>query len=162
MSEFETPVFVTNKQFKSLDNIVVRPLQRNDYSKGFTSILAQLTTCEMNEEEFLAVFNTMKSSQNYYVVVAEDITKKSIIFSGTLLVETKFIHRGGLVGHIEDIVVSSEYRGLNLGKLLIETLLNIAKEKGCYKVILDCEDKVVKFYEKCGLEYKNNCMAVYF
>jgi glucosamine-phosphate N-acetyltransferase len=29
-------------------------------------------------------------------------------------------------------------------------LKELAVEKGCYKVILDCSDSNVSFYEKCG------------
>ena len=29
-----------------------------------------------------------------------------------------------------------------------------AREAGCYKVILDCSDSNVKFYEKCGFQKK--------
>jgi glucosamine-phosphate N-acetyltransferase len=48
------------------------------------------------------------------------------------------------------VVVLNEYRGLNLGKIIIEDLLRISKEENCYKVILDCSEKNIQFYEKCG------------
>ena len=67
----------------------------------------------------------------------------------------------GLVGHIEDIVTHSEYRGLNLGRLVIETLKGIGKAKGCYKIILDCSEKNVAFYKKCGFAQKEFEMAFY-
>lgn len=41
-------------------------------------------------------------------------------------------------------------------------LIKIAHESGCYKVILDCSDDNVPFYQKCGLERKGAQMAVYF
>ena len=33
---------------------------------------------------------------------------------------------------------------------MIEELIKIAKENECYKVILDCNEKVMDFYEKTG------------
>jgi len=58
------------------------------------------------------------------------------------------------VGHIEDVVVDAAARGQNLGKRLIEALVAVCRDKGCYKVILDCAEKNVAFYEKCGLTRK--------
>lgn len=77
-----------------------------------------------------------------------------------------------MVGHIEDIVSLKEYRGNNFGKWylsvfdhlnarIIEQLKHIADAVGCYKVILDCSDSNVPFYEKCGFEKKEVQMVVY-
>jgi hypothetical protein len=43
---------------------------------------------------------------------------------------------------------------MNLGKLIIEALTFIGKRTGCYKIILDCSDKNVPFYQKCGFTQK--------
>ena len=91
----------------------------------------------------------------------EDVAKKLIIGAGTIFVERKFVHLNGLVGHIEDIVTHKDYRGLNLGKFVIETLKHIGKLTGCYKIILDCSDKNVPFYEKCGFKQKEYEMVLY-
>ena len=45
------------------------------------------------------------------------------------------MHHNGLVGHIEDIVTHSDYRGFKLGKMVIETLKHIGDLTGCYKII---------------------------
>ena len=45
-----------------------------------------------------------------------DPDNQRIVGTGTLLIERKVIHSCGLVGHIEDVVVHSDYRGLSLGK----------------------------------------------
>lgn len=45
-------------------------------------------------------------------------------------------------------------RGLGLGKLLIDTLLRLGDVVGCYKVLLDCSDDNVPFYERCGMQVK--------
>ena len=55
------------------------------------------------------------------------------------------------VGHVEDIVVHKDYRKLQFGRFIIEQLKHIGRETGCYKVILDCSEKNVPFYQKCGL-----------
>lgn len=37
---------------------------------------------------------------------------------------------------------------------MIEALTAIARQAGCYKVILDCAESNAAFYEKCGLVRK--------
>ena len=37
---------------------------------------------------------------------------------------------------------------------VIEALMEFARAAGCYKVILDCGESNVAFYEKCGLTRK--------
>ena len=76
--------------------------------------------------------------------------------------QAKFIHRAGLAGHIEDVVVDASVRGKGLGKLIIAKLVKVAQVAGCYKVVLDCAASNVGFYEKCGFMQKEVQMAHYF
>jgi glucosamine-phosphate N-acetyltransferase len=46
-------------------------------------------------------------------------------------------------------------------KSLVEALVEASKAAGCYKVILDCAEHNVAFYEKCGLARKEVQMARY-
>ncbi|KAJ9523600.1 hypothetical protein QJQ45_007325 [Haematococcus lacustris] len=66
------------------------------------------------------------------------------------------------VGHIEDVVVDERCRGARLGLRLITALTEAAQAAGCYKVVLDCSEDNVAFYEKCGLRRKDVQMANYF
>ena len=81
---------------------------------------------------------------------------------GSIFIEKKFIHNLGSVGHIEDIVVNKNHRKKGLGKMIINKLTEYAKEQKCYKVILDCAEENVKFYEKCGYKNKGISMGKYF
>ncbi|RKO94881.1 hypothetical protein CAUPRSCDRAFT_1903, partial [Caulochytrium protostelioides] len=94
-------------------------------------------------------------------IVIEHVAKRHIVAAGTIFVERKFVHANGLVGHIEDIVSHREARGLHLGQSIIEQLKHIGAQTGCYKVILDCSEKNVPFYEKCGFTRKEVEMAWY-
>lgn len=69
---------------------------------------------------------------------------------GTIFIEQKLIHGGALTGHIEDIAVNAKFQGKKLGKKLINYLSQYGLNNGCYKVILDCEEKNIGFYEKCN------------
>ena len=45
-----------------------------------------------------------------------------VVATGTIYIEYKFIHQVGKVGHIEDMVVDSDYRNKGLGTMIVENL----------------------------------------
>jgi len=47
-------------------------------------------------------------------------------------------------------------------KVLIEMILQIARNNGSYKAILDCNESNVDFYEKCEMTKKEIQMVKYF
>ncbi|GJP29825.1 hypothetical protein CLOM_g7704 [Closterium sp. NIES-68] len=127
-------------------------------------LLSQLTSIgAVTEEQFKDQFALFSQrATDYHVMVIEDTVNSRVVATGTLLIELKFIHSCGEIGHIEDIVVHSSVRGKHLGQRIIQTLTDLAKKQGCYKVILDCDEKNVEFYKKCGYSVKNVGMAKYF
>ena len=95
--------------------------------------------------------------QNTHIFVAKT-SEGNIIGTTTLLVEQKFIHGGGRVGHIEDVSVRKGHEGKGVGSSLVKRVLDEARIFGCYKVILDCSDKNVPFYERLGFYLQENEM----
>jgi len=87
--------------------------------------------------------------QNGHIYVAKT-SEGNIIGATTLLVEQKFIHGGGRVGHIEDVSVRKGHEGRGVGSSLVKRALDEARIFGCYKVILDCSDENIPFYERLG------------
>jgi glucosamine-phosphate N-acetyltransferase len=82
-----------------------------------------------------------------------------VVGYGCLVVEQKI--RGGRLGHIEDIVSHSNYHQQGLGKQIVTQLVKIAKQEGCYKVVLNCRLQNEGFYKKCGfLNSKNKSMEI--
>jgi glucosamine-phosphate N-acetyltransferase len=151
------------------EEYTIRPLEPSDFSKGFLALLAKLTTVgNVSEEEFTRrfeeIFDTEKKGEGqsslYIIAVIED--QGRIVATGTLLIEKKFIHNCGCIGHIEDVVVDEAMRGHKLGKRIIHFLTDCARDAHCYKVILDCSEHNVGFYEKCGYSRKSVQMAKYF
>ena len=57
---------------------------------------------------------------------------------GSIILERKFVRSAGVVGHIEDIAVSKSMQGRKLGIRIINSLEEIGRVMGCYKIILDC------------------------
>lgn len=149
---------------KAPPDTVLRPLQLTDFDKDYFGLLSRLTVAPpITREEFGAVFRKIQLNSEYHItLVLEDLVTDTLLASGTLLIEPKFIHRGGLAGHIEDIVVRKETARRGFGYSVVTALCEIARAKGCYKVVLDCSDDTVAFYVKCGLERHGNQMQVYF
>ena len=63
---------------------------------------------------------------------------------------------------MEDIVVHKSNRGEKLGQIIVEHLIKFAKDEGCYKIIADCKDELLKFYNKTGFERRGLQIAIYF
>ena len=85
-----------------------------------------------------------------------------IVASGTCFLESKIIHNFMNVGHIEDIVVDSNFRGKGIVHNILNYLKNYAVSNNCYKVILDCHQDLVKVYSKSNYIEKGIQMAIYF
>jgi len=98
----------------------------------------------------------------YYPIVIEEESSHKIVALGTILIELKFIHEASSVGHIEDIVVHDSMRGKNMGRLIIEQLKELGKQAGCYKIILNCAERNIGFYEKLGFTKKEVEMVARF
>jgi len=140
-----------------MENITIREIQESDLEKGFLESLDNLKKAsDLEENKAKNILKTILDDSNHIIHVAELDGK--IVGSSTLLIEQKFIHRGGLVGHIEDVVVREGFERMQIGKLIVESLLEQAKKRGCYKTILDCKDDIKGFYEKIGFKYESNEM----
>ena len=142
---------------------VPRKLEPSDFDKGYLELLGQLTDVgNVSRSAFNVALAAMKANPLQSTFVIEDASKQRIIGCITMLIEQKFAHNCSRVGHIEDVVTDSRYRGQGLGKLIVEHAVNFAKQNGCYKVILDCSEKNVPFYGRCGFKQKEIQMAYYF
>lgn len=93
----------------------------------------------------------MKQNTDNNIFIAATNEGK-VVGATTLLIEQKFIHGCGLVGHMEDVIVHENFRGQGIANRLIEKAINVAREAGCYKVILNCKENLVPFYEKFGFK----------
>ena len=140
-----------------MENLKIRELEQKDLFNGFLESLNSLrSVSDIDKDKAEKIFSIIKSGQNQKIFVA--ILEDKVVASTTLIIEQKFIHDGGLIGHIEDVVVSKEYQGKGIGKELILQVLDYAKKNNCYKTILDCSDNVKLFYERIGFKRHSNCM----
>jgi len=140
-----------------MPEIIIREIEEDDLENGFLETLDFLRNAsDLDKNKANEILKKIKQNPNHIIYVAID--NKKIVGSTTLLIEQKFIHDGGLVGHIEDVVVRKDYEGKGIGIKLVTSMLEHAKEKNCYKTILDCKDDVKQFYERIGFKHESNGM----
>ena len=140
-----------------MEKIEIREIEEDDIEKGFLETLDFLRNASgLDKNKTKEILKKIKQNPDHIIHVAID--DKKIVGSTTLFIEQKFIHDGGLVGHIEDVVVRKDYEGQGIGMKLVISLLDVAKQKKCYKTILNCEDILKQFYEKIGFKKATNEM----
>lgn len=81
------------------------------------------------------------------------------IAHGTILIHNWREH-DKCIGMIEDIWVNENHRRKGIASDLTKSLIDIAKEYDCYKVILDCADHNVHLYETLGFKKWQNSMRL--
>lgn len=151
---------------ENIDNMT-----ENDIINYF-NILNELTTVYQNRDEL----NNMVLNFKDYIksLPNNDLLNKTIflcyyqdklIGTASLIIEKKIIHNYGKVGMIEDVVITNSCQGKGFGKKLINFLIKKSEENKCYKTILTCNDKNLKFYQKCkpeNIEIKFNNNVSYY
>ena len=80
--------------------------------------------------------------------------------TASVFIEPKFINSGGVVGHIEDVAVNQRFQKHGVGRALVQHLLEVCREFRCYKVILDCAEGVIPFYERIGFHRWERAMRI--
>lgn len=122
------------------------------------TLLAYLTNIsDLSNELFLSHLAAIHHMGQ--IIVAVD--GATIVGTGSIILEPKLSRGGMYVGHIEDIVVHPEYRGKRIAQEIIVRLKSYGFQKKCYKIILNCANDMVRFYEKAGFTERGVHLAEY-
>lgn len=125
-------------------------MRAQDLESGFLESLDSLRPASrMGTAAARRTLASIAANPNHVILVAERAGR--VIGATTLLIEPKFIHDGGLVGHIEDVSVRGGEQGEGAGSALVRAAVAEARSAGCYKVVLECSEDLVPFYERLGL-----------
>lgn len=139
-----------------MDNIIFRPVKRKDLDEVFP-LLQQLTVISYSSRDKDDCWNRFitNNSSNSIVGVYND----KVIAYGSIVIENKI--RGGIAGHIEDIVVDKSVRGKNIGIKLIKELVKIGSNNNCYRITLTCKQNLINFYQKNNFKVDNIAMKLH-
>ncbi|XP_053206133.1 probable glucosamine 6-phosphate N-acetyltransferase [Panonychus citri] len=161
-----TNVQIDCKDKLDSNSLIIRPLKIDDYGRGHIKLLSQLTVVgDVSQQEYEDRFKLMKETKLIKTVVIEDTNSNLIAGTATLLCEPKFIHSCSWTGHVQDVCVDNSYRGIGLGKLIVNCLKLLAQKLGAYKVDLDCADEKIRFYNGLGFKQESgraNYLALRF
>jgi len=136
-------------------NVTITLLQAGDLFNGFLETLSALRDPELTPDEARQLNDIRRESgiDTYVAKMADEVVGTFSVF-----IERKFIHKGGKVAHIEDVAVREDMQRKGIGKAMMQAVDSIANLAGCYKIILDCGDHNIGFYEKCGYRLHEKMM----
>jgi glucosamine-phosphate N-acetyltransferase len=161
-------------QKKKKYSFLLSELKREDLDLGFLETLDNLIpgTSQLGRSTAESIVKEIETNPFHRIFIVYAIrgdnkdggdatdAKKVVVGTTTLLVEPKFIFGGGRVGHIEDVCVRKEFQGLGIGGWLVNHATMVAESMmGCIKIVLDCSDETMPFYESLGYSYQDNCMV---
>ena len=135
----------------------LRPLEQGDFKRGFLETLGNLTDVGLSPEEAIHIWRGRNAAGVRTVVAVES---NQVIATASLILEHKFLHRGGTIGHIEDVATHPDHQGKGAGSAVVRALVELARQSGCYKVILSCNDQNLAFYSKVGFHRHDNGMRI--
>lgn len=139
-----------------MSKINFRLVKEEDINDVFI-LLNQLKKIDLENIDRKKAWNDFNSNTSSNSIVG--IYNNKIVAYGSVVIENKI--RGEVAGHIEDIVVDSEVRGKMVGVSLIKELIEISRKKGCYRITLFCNEKLVNFYSRNGFKVNNIIMKKY-
>lgn len=147
--------------FLELKNVIIHESVSREKILKLLSQLTSVTDSNgslISSKDYGNFFANLEPNTHIYVL---ENSENQLVGMGTLLIESKLVHGGSKVAHIEDVVIDENYQGKGYGKFLINKLVEKAKKFKCYKIILNCDEKNIRFYEKAGFKKKNIEMSLY-
>lgn len=115
----------------------MRPMCRGDYGRGYMDVLRVVgRTGWVGEEVWEERCEWLRTMSSTYFILVVVNPEDRIVASGTLMMERKFVHNLGTVGHVEDLAVARDQKGKKMGLRVLEALVHVAQTAGCYKVRL--------------------------
>jgi len=105
----------------------------------------------------------IRSIPGYQLLVAED--KDEILGTMVFLVVPNLAHQASPWALVENLIIDPKQQRRNIGRKLMEHVINRAKDEGCYKIILNSNKRrrgAHKFYRSLGFEATSHGFSIYF
>jgi glucosamine-phosphate N-acetyltransferase len=125
----------------------IRQLTENDYIQYYP-LINEFRQTSFTEEEFKTYMKEKPSNLEIWVLEADG----KLAATTTVIYEPKLIFNRCTFAHIEDVCTLKEFQHKGYGSLLLQHVLQEAKNKKCYKATLVCNESVLPFYLKNKFE----------
>lgn len=140
-----------------MNPIQIREILSSDL-ESIQETLSNLTMLigRMNPDQWDEYLHYLSINPLHKVFVA--VMNETVVGTVTCFITLRIIHNGGFVAHIEDVATDKNYEGYGIASKLIEYSIGYAKSKNAYKIILDCNESLVPFYEKFDFTKAGHCL----
>ena len=130
--------------------VPIRQCQAEDFN-DVVRLLRQLWPGkQLNLASLQTVFDRAIRSESQVYLCA--VKGRGVVGFGSLTLKSNLWHEG-CMGHIDELVVDSEFRGQGIGTQLLEQLVTVARQRHCRRVELDSafhRKLAHAFYEQHG------------
>lgn len=131
----------------------------DNFFNNYLNLLNEFRETKFSKHFLLDFINSLP--YNHEIFILFDELNSNIIGTVTIILEKKLLHNSKNVCHIEDLIICNNYKNKGFGSKIIDFIKVYAREKNCYKIILNCNIDLKKFYEKNNFENKNIQMSIY-
>lgn len=129
-------------------------------AERYIEILNQLSDCTRSSPYQTALFlDYHKKNYSNFKYYGAFYNNQLVGIASTIL-ENKIAYGHSQCLHVEDVVVDAEYKSMGVGKALLEFIKDKAKSLGVRKIILNCDEDKIQFYEKVGFFVDGYCMRL--
>ncbi len=131
-------------------SVTIRDIGPGDFDKGLRDCLAALYPGFSGNTGWKNVMAAIVRGNNGIRTLVATDECGNVVGTASFFLEKKFTHDCGWVGHVDDVAIRPDWQGSGVGKLLMQYIVRLCRERGCYKVVLDCSEAVAPFYAKLG------------
>lgn len=135
--------------------MIIRPAEQDD----ITDVLRLYAQPDFDDGKLLdeysarALYDRFSQYPDYKIYIAE--LDGRIVGSFALLVMLNLGHLGAPSAIVEDVVVDPGMQGQGIGQVMMEAAMQLAREKGCYKLVLSSNARRTdahRFYDRLGFK----------
>ncbi|GAA6768933.1 hypothetical protein AAFH68_48920 [Flavobacterium sp. CGRL1] len=138
----------------------IRKIENQDLDFVYKSI-CELENEILDFEVFEMIFNeNISNPKNLYLIAENENEGLGFISFHT----QNLLHHCGLVGEIQEFFIHQKYRGQGVGRLLINEVLDFAKENNLKSIEVTTNKKRVEnvaIYENLGFILSHNKFTIY-
>ena len=147
-----------NNNLVSIKSIKNLQISENFYN-NYINLIKTFRDTNVTFNNFIKIIKELPNNHNIFILLSKN---NEIIGTISTIIERKIINNGQCVCHIEDLIISPDYKGKNYGSKLLEFIKLYCKENDCYKIILNCSNNIKNFYLKNNFKENNIQMSYYF
>lgn len=133
----------------------IRTAEKSDYPR-LIDLFHEFAAYERRADRMFNTAERMEEEQDFFNCFVVETVDHQIV--GYLSYFFCYFTWSGKSIYMDDLYVQPGYRGQNIGKKLIDKVVELGKEKGCYKLrwqVSKWNKAAIKIYEKMGADIED-------